>query len=291
MPEKENDNNDKDIPSSKEESRPVASSKKAMWLGITLTATILLLVIFIPCPSASQYFVFRIIIALAAAGLAAVIPGIFKINLTNGVTAGGALAIFAVIYFFDPASSAGEGKCTNETFAITVFVHGKGGLEDKILKEQGMVCMYLNSRPEKVKIDGDGKAIFTEISPTFLHSKVRINIDHPQPYQSARPDSLYELTKNGVIYLQTELSGMDKIFGEVVDFTTGQFLDSVRVSILNIQTYTDNNGWFELHIPADKQAKFQRVSFDKKGYERQVYDSVPVHTKQPFNLAMKKIRD
>src|SRR3954463_13209566 len=101
---------------------PAPFSKDSMWLGICLTAAILLLVIFIPCPSASQYFVFRIIIALAAAGLAAVIPGIFKISLTNGVTAGGAIGIFAIIYFFDPASSVGEGKCANETFTLTVFV-------------------------------------------------------------------------------------------------------------------------------------------------------------------------
>src|SRR5258705_7000157 len=101
MPGKGIENNDTVI-SSEEESIPVSSSKNAMWLGIGLTVTILLLVIFIPCPSASQYFVFRIIIALAAAGLAAVIPGIFKVNLTNGVTAGGAMGIFAVVFFFAP---------------------------------------------------------------------------------------------------------------------------------------------------------------------------------------------
>ncbi len=288
MPEKGNGNDAGNI-SSKEESKPAPSSKNAMWIGIGLTVAILLLVIFIPCPSASQYLVFRIIIALAAAGLTAVIPGIININLTNGVMAGGAIAIFAVVYFFDPASSVGEGKCANETFVLTVFVHGKGGLEDKILKGQGMVSVYLNSRYEKVKIDEDGKAIFTEISPTFNNSRIRIAIDHPQPYQSTHPDSLYELKKNGVVYLETELLGMDKIFGEVLDYKSGQFLDSVRVSVLNVQTYSNNNGWFELQIPSDKQSKFQRVSFDKKGYERQVYDSVPVHTKQPFSLTMKKL--
>ena len=288
MPENGNGNNAEDI-SSKEKPIPAPSSKNAMWIGIGLTVAILLLVIFIPCPSASQYLVFRIIIALAAAGLTAVIPGIININLTNGVMAGGAIAIFAVVYFFDPASSVGEGKCANETFVLTVFVHGKGGLEDKILKGQGMVSVYLNSRPEEVKIDEDGKAIFTEISPTFNNSRIRITIDHPQPYQSTHPDSLYELKKNGVVYLETELLGMDKIFGEVLDYKSGQFLDSVRVSVLNVQTYSNNNGWFELQIPADKQSKFQRVSFDKKGYERQVYDSVPVHTKQPFSLTMKKL--
>ncbi len=265
------------------------SSKSSFWLGIGLIIAILLLVIFIPCPSASQYFVFRIVIALAAAGLASVIPGIFNINLTNGITAGGALAIFAVVYFFDPASSVGEGKCTDEPFTFTVFVHGTNGLDDKILKNQGLVCLYLNSRPEKVKIDEDGKATFTEISPTFLNSKVRVTVEHPQPYQATHSDSMYELKKNGVVYVEAALKGMDKIFGEVLDYKTQQYLDSVRVSILDIETYTNSKGWFELNIPPDKQSEFQRVSFDKKGYQREVYDSVPVHTQQPMSLTMKRV--
>lgn len=287
MDEKENTANPSNASSGDE--TPVSSTKTSLWLGIGLTAAILILVVFIPCPSASQYFVFRIVLALAAAGLAAVIPGIFKINLTNGITAGGAIAIFAVVYFFDPASSVGEGKCANETFTLTVFVHGKDGLEDKILRNQGLVCVYLNSKPEKAQIDEDGKATFTEISPTFLNSKVRITLEHPQPYQSTHPDSLYELKKNEAIYVEAALIGMDKIFGEVLDYKTQDYLDSVRVSVLNVETYTNNKGWFELHIPPDKQSKFQRVSFDKKGYERQVYDSVPVHTKQPMSLTMKRI--
>lgn len=263
--------------------------KTSIWLGIGLLAVILIMVIFIPCPSASQYFVFRIMIALAGAGLAAIIPGTLSIEMANGVKAGGALAIFAIVYFFDPASTVATNKCVDETFDLTVFVHGKGGLEDKILKDQGLVCVYLNSKPEKVQIDGDGKATFTEISPTFLNSKVRITIEHPQPYQSTHPDSLYELKKNAVVYLETALMGTDKIFGEVLDYKTRQFIDSVRVSIFDIETYTNANGWFELQIPADKQLKFQRVSFDKKGYERVVFDSVPVHTRQQMSLTMKRL--
>jgi hypothetical protein len=283
-----NEKNDQNADLSKE--TPVAGSfpKTPFWLGVVLSVIIILLVVFIPCPTKDQYFVFRIIIALAAAGLATVIPGFINIRFNKEITAGGALAVFALIYLFDPASTIAENKCEQETFSITVFVHGKKGKEDKILKGQGEVCLYLNSKPDKGKIDDDGKAIFTEISPTFLNSKVRITIEHPQPYQVTHPDSLYELKKNEVIFLEADLYGMDQVFGEVLDDKTGEFLDSVRVSILDIETYTNNKGWFELHIPPEKQNKFQRVSFDKKGYERQVYDSIPVHTKQPFSLSMKR---
>jgi hypothetical protein len=271
-----------------QETEIVSSSRTSLWLGVILVATILLLIIFIPCPSASQYFIFRIVIAIATAGLTTVIPGVVNLKLTNGITASGALAVFVLVYFFDPASTLGANKCDDENFILTVFVHGRNGNADKILGGQGKVCLYLNSKPEKVNIDEDGKAVFTEISPRFLNKPARITIEHTQPYQSTHPDSLYTLTQDGVIYLECELQGEDKVFGEVLDFKTGQLLDSVRVSIQDVETYTNKNGWFELKIPIEKQEKFQRVAFDKKGYSREVYDSVPVHTKQPFSVVMKK---
>ncbi|MEP7144912.1 MAG: hypothetical protein ABI707_18650 [Ferruginibacter sp.] len=264
-------------------------NRLSMWLGLGLLVAIIFLVVFIPCPSQSQYLVFRIILAFAAAGLAAVIPGVLNVNLKNGITASGAIAVAVIVYFFNPAAGAGDFKCAAETFSYTVFIHGKQGREDIILRNQGAVLLHLNSKPERVNIDGDGKAIFTELSPTFLNQKVRITIYHPQPYQSINPDSLYVLEKNGVTYVSVELKGTDKIQGEVTDFVTGEYIDSVRISILDIETYTNGKGWFSLTIPPGEQAKFQRVVFDKKGYQREVYDSVPVHTKQLFSVSLKHV--
>jgi Effector-associated domain 11 len=175
------------------------------------------------------------------------------------------------------------------TFNFTVYVHGKGGKEDKILRGDGStVRLYLNSNPEKQPIDKDGRAIFTEISPTFLNKKVRIDIDHPQHYQSTHPDSLFLLTDNGVIYLETALLGMDKIVGKVMDEKTEDYIEGVRVSVYNVETFTDKNGYFELIIPEAKQQKFQRLSFEKKGYVNDWQDSIPVHTQQIMVFPMRR---
>lgn len=278
---------DETLPDSKETATR-ASSKSSLWVGVGLLIAIILLVVLIPCPSKSQYLVFRIVIALAAAGLATVIPGFIKVNLNKGITAGGAIAVFALIYFFDPASTVAENKCIDETFALTVFVHGTQGKEDKMLRGQGEVCVYLNSNPEKVKIDEDGKAIFTEISPTFLNSKIRITVQHPQPYQSTHPDSLYLLQRNGVIYLEAALNNIDRIFGRITDATNDDPLDSVKIVIKDVQTFSNTEGWFDLEVPKQWQSKFQRVSFSKKGYVRQEIDSIPVHTKQEIQVSLKK---
>src|SRR5207249_652829 len=52
------------------------------------------------------YQVFRIVLALAAGGVGAVIPGILNVNIPKVLTAGGALAVFVVVYFYSPAQLA-----------------------------------------------------------------------------------------------------------------------------------------------------------------------------------------
>ena len=122
----------------------------------------------------------------------------------------------------------------------------------------------------------------------FKGKRVPIRLEHPQPYRATHPDSLYLLEPNAAIYLEIALEGTNRIFGKVMDFKTEQWLDSVRVSVENIATYTDQFGWFELFIPEAKQRKFQRVSFFKKGYEIDELDSIPVHTQQEINISLQK---
>lgn len=82
----------------------------AFGFGVIFLVTLLILAIKFPTPTPFQYAVFRIVLALAAAGFAAMIPGFIEINLKPGeetaLRAGGALAVFVVVYFFSPAKLA-----------------------------------------------------------------------------------------------------------------------------------------------------------------------------------------
>ena len=270
---------------------PPPQYKWLLWVSLGLAAVILILTFLIPCPTTTQFWVFRTLLAIAAAGLTAALPGTFNLNLSNTITATGALAVFAALYFLNPTKNLATGDCDNKApFNYTVFVHGKGGKDDKILRGQGKVKLYLNSLPLASDIDANGRAVFSEVATTFLNQKVRVEIEHPQPYKLTHPDSSLLLTNNGVAYVEVSLTGTNKIFGTVTDDKTNAYLDSVRVSILDIEAYTNKNGWFTLNIPDDKQAKFQHVVFDKKGYTRLSYDSIPVHTQQAFNVSMKRSR-
>ena len=86
---------------------PVAKSTErllALIFGVVFVAAILALAVFIPTPSPFQYTVFRIVLALAAAGFVSMTPGFLEVNIPNFVRAGGALAVFVIVYFYDPVA-------------------------------------------------------------------------------------------------------------------------------------------------------------------------------------------
>ena len=72
--------------------------------GVVSVAVMLLIAIVYPAPTQFQQMVFRIVLALAAAGVGAVVPGFLNITYRNLLRAGGAMALFIVVYFFNPAS-------------------------------------------------------------------------------------------------------------------------------------------------------------------------------------------
>ncbi|MGY6278133.1 hypothetical protein [Methylomonas sp. MgM2] len=75
--------------------------------GVTFVSILLVLAVYIPRPTQTQFEIFRIVIAIAVAGIAAVVPGFLQLDLTRNkelaVRAGGALAVFVIVYFYSPA--------------------------------------------------------------------------------------------------------------------------------------------------------------------------------------------
>jgi hypothetical protein len=71
--------------------------------GVVFVVVLIVLGIFFPTPTESQDRIFRTVLALAAAGVAALIPGLLHID-TPWLRAGGALAVFVLIFKFSPAT-------------------------------------------------------------------------------------------------------------------------------------------------------------------------------------------
>ena len=74
--------------------------------GLIFLVAILVIAVFTPDPSRFQVYVFRVVMALAAAAFGATIPGFLKINFPlwgkGAIAAGGALALFVIVYRINP---------------------------------------------------------------------------------------------------------------------------------------------------------------------------------------------
>lgn len=79
----------------------------AFTFGVIFVIALLVLTVVIPNPTPSQEQTFRIVMSLAAAGVASVIPGMLNISATGGkrfrLRAAGALAVFVIVYLINPA--------------------------------------------------------------------------------------------------------------------------------------------------------------------------------------------
>jgi hypothetical protein len=80
----------------------------AFAFGVIFLSAILVLVVLIPMPTTAQFFAFRLTMALSAAGIGALLPGFLRLDVPlpvhGGIRAGGALALFASVWFVNPAT-------------------------------------------------------------------------------------------------------------------------------------------------------------------------------------------
>jgi hypothetical protein len=74
--------------------------------GVIFIVTLLVLAIKFPEPTAYQYQVFEVVLGLAAAGVAGMIPGFLEVTVPTWIKAGGALAVFVLVMYKSPARLA-----------------------------------------------------------------------------------------------------------------------------------------------------------------------------------------
>ena len=86
---------------------------KLLAVGLGLILLILVIAVLIPHPTPFQYIVFRTTLALAAACVASALPGFFEFNPEvpkAGIAAGGALAVFVLVYMWNPGRIIGKNE-------------------------------------------------------------------------------------------------------------------------------------------------------------------------------------
>lgn len=224
---------------------------------------IVLLFVFVPCPSSSQYGVFRAVLAIALAGFAAVIPGFLKVQHKQMIQAGGALAVFVLAYFLDPASGMSSDNC-NQPFTLTVFVQGQDG--SRVLRDEGKLLLAIPGDLRKERIDGDGKAAFIGLPARLADDSTQVELEaEGWQFTNGRKTTRIALADpNPRLTIERDAS-LCCVSGSVRD--GNGFIEGARVSVRNDMVETDENGRFELELSSENQQPELRLTVVKEGYQ------------------------
>lgn len=240
--------------------------------------------LFIHCLAKTQIFV---LYAFVGVGIALVMvrtvdKTIFSFDGKNfKVALFGGVALPFILIFLDPIGQYQGDSCSIKQ-TVTVFVHGKRGLQDMILRGKGNVIMDIGSERKKAQIDDNGEAYFHNLQKG---DKVRLDIDFSEPYKSKNPDSVYTVDESGRIYLDIFLQGIDKVTGIVLD--NDRPLPGVTVKIGELNTLTDAAGHFSIAIPQNQQTDKYIVWFYKTGFKIISMDAYP-QSGVPMGVQMKR---
>lgn len=169
------------MPLEKQEQR-----KGAYAFGVIFVIVILGIAIGIPNPTAFQYTVFRIVLALAAAGVAAMIPGFINVEVGTAVRAGGAIAVFVIVFFFSPAklvvqptqlSDALESEVTLDagTYDVVQLVDKLAGLTGGVILDSDLTSK-LKGRSVKIPSPLNSVSLKTVLDRIF--KEIGISVDY-----------------------------------------------------------------------------------------------------------------
>jgi hypothetical protein len=151
----------------------------ASLFGVVFVVTFLVIAVRFPNPTEFQRTVFRIILALSAAGVAAMIPGFISLEMgaSQGLAlrAGGAIAVFTLVYFFNPAKphrdKGDSSKAPPESLPDWAF------RKDVRALKEALKALPLSQRLILSTIAGSGRALrpddFTE-NPTLNFTRREI---------------------------------------------------------------------------------------------------------------------
>lgn len=130
----------------------------AFAFGVVFIIVMLCIAIKIPYPTDFQFLTFRVTLALAAGGIAAMLPGFIALEISRLIRAGGALAAFAAIYFVNPASLAVQGHPAQ---AAGVFV-------TELPQDKNLVEYFWKQADVKFRFPEDGWEISTKAAEAGL---------------------------------------------------------------------------------------------------------------------------
>lgn len=253
-------------------------SKLPFWFSLGAFAVLLGITLLVPGWWRENTLLARTLLALAAGGVAATLPGFLNFEINNVLKAGGALAAFVLVFLVNPPKE-------EEPLTLTVFVVGKNGQSVQSLHQQGYILLDAEGERKRELIDDKGQAHFKNLRPG---SEIRnVQVEFSEPYRPVHPDSVYRLDAKGQIYLAVALQNLGRIYGTVL--AGDEPLEGVLVTVNERSDTTDLTGSYSIDIPEGDQRSDPEVKFFKKGYKLLIKTARP-QTGLPLNIVMEKTK-
>ena len=134
------------------------------------------------------------------------------------------------------------------TFPLTVYVHGKGGPQDLVLRNSGDVLLDLGGDRRRQPIGAEGQAYFPAIPPNFRGQEVPIGVES-DAFELSDPKQKYRLDGSS-IYLSVQRKA-GHLSGRVKD-EKGNPVPGATIHVAGLSKVTDSSGHFEFVIPGDR---------------------------------------
>ncbi len=173
----------------------------AFVFGVTFVVVLILLAVLFPNPTPFQYTTFRIILALAAGGVGAMIPGFLNISVAKWLRAGGAIGVFAIVYFYSPARLTGANLSDGAgPRKISVVLRLRGGTDAECPRLPAAAHIEVvptqpgGSYPQ---LSPGGGCRATLIVPPDATGLVRLKLAGAAPFELVNPDTTYQLEADG----------------------------------------------------------------------------------------------
>jgi hypothetical protein len=169
----------------------------------------------------------------------------------------GAAVVVVGAYFFVPKTF---------TFPLTVYVHGKGGPQDVVLRNSGRVVLELGPERRVEPIGDKGQAYFPAIPANFRGQEVPAWVES-EDYECVDPSPKHRLD-SASLYLVVQRKALRYKLGGTVSDAAGDPLPGVRIILpeFHVEAETNDQGRFDSEVVAEGQRIVELVA-QKHGYK------------------------
>jgi hypothetical protein len=149
-----------------------------------------------------------------------------------------------------------------QNFSLTIIAHGPKGNTDMVLRSNGSIILDTGGLRRTAAIGVNGDAVFLEIPASLRGQKASVGLD-ADGFELTDRQTALTLTPN-TFYVEVHQKP-GRLAGYIKD-SDGQPLPAVTVSVGNIRTVSNDQGYFEMYITDEEGHHNVTLVATKPGY-------------------------